>query len=218
LRSNADVLAGLEDEDSATEDSAPQTAQDASGDSTDERCATLAAQAKDGDERAIERLWELNESDVHVQLSRYLRDPRDVAEASQEVFIRMLTALPDYKVSETPFRFWLLRIARNHAIDVLRREKHTRVEDEVRINRLMEASGDGSGTPEWGWLNDEQTALAVSSLPVEQQRMLLLRFGFGLRSEEVAGVLRCSPDAVRKQQSRALRRLAETLRESGETA
>lgn len=130
----------------------------------------------------------------------------------------MLTALPDYEVSETPFRFWLLRIARNHAIDVLRREKHSRVEDEVRINRLMEASGKGEGTPEWGWLDDERTALAVSSLPVEQQRMLLLRFGFGLKSEEVAEVLEMNPAAVRKQQSRALRRLAEALRETEETA
>jgi RNA polymerase sigma-70 factor (ECF subfamily) len=163
-------------------------------------------------------LWELNEADVHVQLSRYLRDPRDVAEASQEVFIRMVTALPDYKPGEAPFRFWLLRIARNHAIDVLRREKFTRVEDEERIHRLMESSGDGTGRPEWGWLDDERTATAVSSLPLEQQRMLLLRFGFGLKSEEVAEVLELSPAAVRKQQSRALRRLAETLAETEETA
>jgi RNA polymerase sigma-70 factor, ECF subfamily len=178
----------------------------------------LAARAGRGEEAAVEALWELNEADVHVQLSRYLRDPRDVAEASQEVFIRMLTALPEYKAGETPFRFWLLRIARNHAIDVLRREKFSRVEDEQRIHRLMESSGDGSGRPEWGWLDDERTATAVASLPVEQQRMLLLRFGFGLKSEEVAEVLDMSPEAVRKQQSRALRRLAETLAETEETA
>jgi RNA polymerase sigma-70 factor (ECF subfamily) len=178
----------------------------------------LAARAGRGDETAVEALWELNEADVHVQLSRYLRDPRDVAEASQEVFIRMITALPDYKAGETPFRFWLLRIARNHAIDILRREKHSRVEDEQRINRLLESSGDGNGRPEWGWLDDERTATAVASLPLEQQRMLLLRFGFGLKSDEVAEVLDMSPEAVRKQQSRALRRLAETLVETEETA
>ena len=207
-----------EAEDLRTVDSAQEPIQQVDGAADDQRCAALADRAKGGDEGAIERLWELNEADVHVQLSRYLRDPRDVAEASQEVFIRMLTALPDYKRSETPFRFWLLRIARNHAIDVLRRDKHSRVEDDVRINRLMEASGDGSGTPEWGWLDDERTAQAVSSLPVEQQRMLLLRFGFGLKSDEVADVLEMSPAAVRKQQSRALHRLAETLKETEETA
>jgi len=200
------------------EESAQNLARDAGEDGLDQRCATLAARAKEGDEAAVEGLWELNESDVHVQLSRYLRDPRDVAEASQDVFIRMLTALPEYEAGETPFRFWLLRIARNHAIDLLRREKFSRVEDEQRIHRLMEASGDGTGRPEWGWLDDERTATAVSSLPKEQQRMLLLRFGFGLKSDEVAEVLGMTPAAVRKQQSRALRRLAETLAETEETA
>jgi DNA-directed RNA polymerase specialized sigma24 family protein len=41
--------------------------------------------------------------------------------------------------------------------------------------------------------------------------MLLLRFGFGSRSEEVAALLSCSPEAVRQQQSRALRRLQTAL-------
>jgi RNA polymerase sigma-70 factor, ECF subfamily len=182
----------------------------------DVRCAMLAGKAKAGDERAIEQLWRLNEQDLHLHLSRYLRDPRDVAEASQEVFIRMLTALPEYKVSEVPFRFWLQRIARNHAIDVLRREKHSQVEAEDRLNRLLEDAGGAPGMPGGGWLDDERTASAVAALPVDQQKMLLLRFGFGLKSDEVAQMLHMSPAAVRKQQSRALRRLAEALDAAGD--
>jgi RNA polymerase sigma-70 factor (ECF subfamily) len=146
-----------------------------------------------------------------LNLSRYLRDPRDVAEAAQEVFIRMLKALPKYRFDGTPFQAWLTTIARNHAVDVLRREKHSQVEDEESLTRLLEAAG-GDGGAE-GWLEDERTALAVSSLPVDQQRMLLLRFGFGYKSEEVAELLGCSPDAVRQQQSRALRRLATSLQD-----
>jgi RNA polymerase sigma-70 factor, ECF subfamily len=186
------------------------------GEAVDALCASLAGRAKRGDERAVERLWELNERDLHRQLSRYLRDPRDVAEAAQEVFIKMSKALPEYDVGETAFRFWLQRIARNHAIDVLRRDKFSRVTDEDRLSRMIEAAGDH---PEdlaeaVGWLHDERTAIAVSSLPVEQQKMLLLRFGFGFKSDEVAAVLGCSPEAVRKQQSRALRKLASALDEA----
>jgi RNA polymerase sigma-70 factor (ECF subfamily) len=177
----------------------------------DDRCAWLVARAKGGDERAIEDLWELNREDLHLQLSRYLRDPRDVAEAAQEVFIRMHKALPDYEATEVPFRFWLLRIARNHAIDMLRREQHSRVEDVERLNQLLELAGEVSRAPGEGWLEDEKMALAVSSLPVDQQRMLLLKFAFGFKSEEVAEVLEMTPAAVRQQQSRALRRLAESM-------
>jgi RNA polymerase sigma-70 factor (ECF subfamily) len=193
-----------------------ETPRDGGPNPIDIRSAALAGRAKGGDERAIEELWKLNEPELHVQLSRYLRDPRDVAEAAQEVFIRMITALPDYEVSEIPFRFWLLRIGRNHAIDVLRREKHSQVETEDRLNRLLEDAGAAPVAPGQGWLDDERTALAVSALPVAQQRMLLLRFGFGLKSEEVADLLDMSPAAVRKQQSRALRRLAAALEAAGD--
>lgn len=210
LLTNADVRACPEVETCGTADLARQAEEQAGG-AADALCASLAARAKRGEKGAVERLWELNEREVHVQLSRYLRDPRDVAEAAQEVFIRMVKALPGYEVRETAFRFWLQRIARNHAIDVLRRERFSRVEDEGRLNRMLEAAGETSDGPDDGWLHDERTALAVSSLPVEQQKMLLLRFGFGFKSDEVAEVLGCSPEAVRKQQSRALRRLAAAL-------
>ncbi|MGH2956668.1 MAG: RNA polymerase sigma factor [Solirubrobacterales bacterium] len=169
--------------------------------------------AKRGEQAAIERLWTLHEDSLHVHLSRFLRDPRDVAEAAQEVFIRMIKALADYEVGEAPFRAWLFQIARNHAIDLTRRQKHSQLTDEERLNMLREAT-EGRGTASEGWLDDERTALAMSSLPVEQQRVLLLRFGFGFKSEEVARLVGCSPDAVRQQQSRALRRLQEELQTS----
>lgn len=208
---NADARACLSAQDPGTKPATSQSAREPGDEAIDARCATLVSRAQGGDEGAVERLWKLNEPDLHVYLSRYLRDPRDVAEAAQDVFIKMNSALPDYRVGEIPFRFWLQRIARNHAIDLLRREGRTHVEEEDRIVSLLEAAGGASPTSGEGWLEDERTALAVSSLSMEQQRMLLLRFGFGLKSEEVAEVLGCSPAAVRKQQSRALHRLAEVL-------
>ena len=206
------MQARFEAQTASTAQLAQQAIED-TGEAVDALCASLAVRAKGGDERAIERLWELNERELHRQLSRYLRDPRDVAEAAQEVFIKMSRALPGYEVGETAFRFWLQRIARNHAIDMLRRDKFSRATDEDRLNRMLEAAGEHPGdlAEAEGWLHDERTALAVSSLPVEQQKMLLLRFGFGFKSDEVAAVLGCSPEAVRKQQSRALRKLAAAL-------
>ncbi|MGA8803822.1 MAG: sigma factor-like helix-turn-helix DNA-binding protein [Solirubrobacterales bacterium] len=98
-----------------------------------------------------------------------------------------------------------------HATIVLRRESHSRAKTEDHLNQLLEAASKRSLALGPAWLDDQRTALAFSSLPVEQRRMLLLRFGFGSRSEEVAALLRCSPEAVRQQQSRALRRLQTAL-------
>jgi RNA polymerase sigma-70 factor (ECF subfamily) len=214
LPRNADARARLSAEDPGTEPATSQQAGDPAEEAGDARCAALVRLAQGGDERAVERLWAMNEADLHLHLSRYLRDPRDVAEAAQEVFIKMTSALPGYEIGEIPFRFWLQRIARNHAIDLLRRDGRTHVEEEDRIVSLLEAAGKPSPTEGEGWLEDERTAVAVSSLSLEQQRMLLLRFGFGLKSDEVAEVLGCSSAAVRKQQSRALHRLAEVLETS----
>lgn len=183
-----------------------------SRDRADDQSGELVVRAKDGDNRAIERLWALHEPELHVHLSRYLKDPRDVAEAAQEVFILMLEALPSYELRDTPFRFWLQRIARNHAIDVLRHDGRTRAEPEDHLEHLLEAAREGSAGS--AWLDDQRTAVAFASLPLEQQRMLLLRFGFGFKSEEVAAMLDCSPEAVRQQQSRALRRLKGALESS----
>jgi RNA polymerase sigma-70 factor, ECF subfamily len=216
-RRNGEAGGGSAAEDGVTHDAAhmrPARLRSRRGEA-DEESGELVVLAKGGDKEAIERLWALHESELHVHLSRYLRDPGDVAEAAQEVFILMVKALPDYEVRETQFRFWLLRIARNHAIDVLRRESHSWAETEDHLNQLLEAAGTGSGAPGPAWLDDPRTAVAFSSLPREQQRMLLLRFGFGFKSDEVAAFLGCSPEVVRQQQSRALRRLQSTL-ESGD--
>ena len=200
--------------DGCTSESARTSASHGRGDAQAvEPTVELVARAKRGEQAAIEQLWTLHEDSLHVHLSRFLRDPRDVAEAAQEVFIRMIKALPDYEVGEAPFRAWLFQIARNHAIDVMRRQKHSQLTDEERLDTLREAT-DGRGTASEGWLDDERTALAMSSLPVEQQRVLLLRFGFGFKSEEVARLVGCSPEAVRQQQSRALRKLESQLQSS----
>jgi RNA polymerase sigma-70 factor, ECF subfamily len=199
---------GLTQEAANKREARPRTSRGRAEDQSGE----LVVQAKGGDKTAIERLWALHEPDLHVHLSRYLKDPRDVADAAQEVFILMLKALPTYELRDTPFRFWLQRIARNHAIDLLRRNRLTRLEPDDHLEQLLEAAREGSAGS--GWLDDQRTAVAVASLPLEQQRMLLLRFAFGFKSEEVAVMLDCSPDAVRKQQSRALRRLKGVLETS----
>jgi RNA polymerase sigma-70 factor, ECF subfamily len=82
--------------------------------------ATLARSAVRGDRRAFGKLVDLHKRAVFGLCVRLLRDPEEAKDAAQESFARAYAALESYDASQ-PFAPWVLRIARNHCLDVLRR-------------------------------------------------------------------------------------------------
>jgi len=81
----------------------------------------LVAAARSGEPEALEQLlvrhqpWVLN---VAVRMLWYRADAED---ATQEILIKTVKALPTYR-GESRFRTWLFRIAVNHILDLRRRE------------------------------------------------------------------------------------------------
>jgi RNA polymerase sigma-70 factor (ECF subfamily) len=73
-----------------------------------------------GDRRAFGRLVDLHKRAVYGLCVRLLRDPEEARDAAQEAFARAFAALATYDPAQ-PFAPWVLRIARNHCLDVLRR-------------------------------------------------------------------------------------------------
>lgn len=73
-----------------------------------------------GDKQAFGRLVDLHKRAVHAFCVRLLRDPEEARDAAQEAFARAYAALGTYDPDQ-PFAPWLLRIARNHCLDLLRR-------------------------------------------------------------------------------------------------
>jgi RNA polymerase sigma-70 factor (ECF subfamily) len=82
--------------------------------------AEWARAAARGDKRAFGRLVDLHKRVVFGLCVRLLRDPEDARDAAQEAFARAYGALATYDAGQ-PFAPWLLRIARNHCLDQLRR-------------------------------------------------------------------------------------------------
>ncbi len=82
--------------------------------------AALARAAASGDRKAFSRLVELTKRPVHGLCLRLLNDAEEARDAAQETFVRAWAALTSYDPSQ-PFAPWLLRIARNHCIDLIRR-------------------------------------------------------------------------------------------------
>lgn len=73
-------------------------------------------------EGLIDELYQANYAAVLRACSRILRNPEDAADAAQEVFVIALESL-DLTTRRSAARAWLLTVARNHCLDLLRRRK-----------------------------------------------------------------------------------------------
>ena len=136
---------------------------------------------------------------------------QDAEDLTLEVF---LTALEHDNLSWLSNRqqlAWLWRVAHNKLIDSYRRPAHL---PPVPLEQVLEmACRDEALTPEQQVLRREELEWlykAVGKLSLEQQRVLQLRFGEGLRFAEIAILLNKRAASVRKICSRTLALLRRT--------
>src|SRR3954449_7858554 len=79
--------------------------------------------ARDGDEDALRLLFLLYADNVFGYVLSIVHDEHDAEDVTSEVFARLSRSLTHYRVSATPFVAWLLRVARNAALDHLRAQR-----------------------------------------------------------------------------------------------
>lgn len=86
--------------------------------------AEWARAAAGGDKVAFARLVEKHKQSVFGLCYRLLGGGEEARDAAQEAFVRSYTGIRDFDPRQ-PFAAWVLRIARNHCIDLLRRRRPT---------------------------------------------------------------------------------------------
>jgi RNA polymerase sigma-70 factor (ECF subfamily) len=86
--------------------------------------AEWARAATGGDKAAFARLVEKHKQSVYGLCFRLLGGTEEARDAAQEAFVRAYTGISDFDARQ-PFAAWVLRIARNHCIDLLRRRRPT---------------------------------------------------------------------------------------------
>jgi RNA polymerase sigma-70 factor (ECF subfamily) len=149
------------------------------------RTRRVVRAARNGDRDAMGELYVLHAPAVHAHVLRVVKDIDDADDLTQQVFAKLLTGLDRYRPGEAPFIVWVLRIARNTAIDHVRRARTVPVDD-------VEDGRDERGAGE------VRSALraALALLPQGQRDVLLLTHLVGLSPHEIATVLGCSVRAV----------------------
>ncbi len=140
--------------------------------------------------------FELFYAEHRVEVMRLLRRRlgRERAEdAFQETFLRALQAYRRLEHGEH-LRAWVLTIARNVAIDTLRRARPA--------DRELEEAAAEDIRPAY-----EQLAALTDGLPPKERAAVVLRYGYDLPYDQIADALGSSEDAARQAASTGVRRL-----------
>jgi len=177
----------------------------------DKELGEAVARAQDGDEAAFAVAYRI----VQPGLLGYLRglvgdEAEDVA---SDAWLEISRDLGRFKGDGAGFRGWTATIARNRALDLLRRRRvrprGTALEEDV-----LELPGPYS-TPDQALetLSTEYALGLVAGLPRDQAEAVLLRVVVGLDASAAARVLGKRPGAVRTAAHRGLKRLARQLGE-----
>lgn len=165
--------------------------------------------ALDGDETAFRMLYR----DIQPRLLRYLRilvgpDADDVA---SDTWLQIARDLKGFRGDYDRFRGWCTRIARNRAIDHLRRIGR-RPGTSLSVEELPETAGvRDAETDALERLSTETAITLIAQLPRDQAEAVLLRVVVGLDAKAAGRVLGKRAGTVRTSAHRGLRRLAEIL-------
>jgi RNA polymerase sigma-70 factor (ECF subfamily) len=156
---------------------APRFARAAGRQDEPHRVAAAVARARLGDPDAHRWLYERFAADVCHFVRTIVRDEHEAQDVTQLVFERLLHRLDRYEPRETPFVAWLLRVARNAALDHVRARRTVPCE---QVRRQDACSDDGA--------RDRPRELrdALQALPVEQRQVIVLRHLLGLSPVEIA--------------------------------
>jgi len=142
----------------------------------------------------------------------FLGTPQDAEDAAIEVFTKAYRALKDFN-PQYAFSTWLFRIAVNHSIGILRRQKRER-------EYLMAEAANPFSMTEWKspdtvfFNNSQQKALesVLSSLPVKYRTALMLKYQQDLSYQEISEIMEIPVNTVGSLILRGKKELREALK------
>jgi RNA polymerase sigma-70 factor, ECF subfamily len=175
------------------------------------------AQLRRGDLDALSALLARYQNRLYRYLLRMVRQPAEAEDLFQQTWLRVAEKIQSYDQRRN-FEAWLFTLARNLAIDHLRRLRPESLDEplgdsptgETAVTRLVSQeipAFDRVLARERG----SRLADAMEMLPIIQREVLALRFEEEMKLEEIAEILGTPLSTVKTRLRRALERLREGL-------
>jgi RNA polymerase sigma-70 factor (ECF subfamily) len=169
-----------------------------------------------GDTGAMESLIAGTYAGVYALCLRLLGDRADAADATQEVYLRVVRSVLGFR-GDAAFGTWLHRVTVNVCATALRRRGDLRARGQTAGITDLEALGgalraaDDVETSVAGRDAARRAASAIAELPEDARAVVVLRDVQGLTTKEAAKVLGISEGAVKVRLHRAHARLRELI-------
>jgi RNA polymerase sigma-70 factor, ECF subfamily len=143
----------------------------------DPAIAAAVSRAKRGDMEAVRFLYLRYKNNVYGYVLSIVRDPHEAEDVTQHVFLKLISIIPKYEPRKVPFTAWLIRVARNVAVDHQRRHRNVLCEEVYGPGQPADDSGDER---RWGLEH------ALETLPADQREVVLMRHVVGLSPAEIS--------------------------------
>jgi RNA polymerase sigma-70 factor (ECF subfamily) len=168
----------------------------------DREVANAVLRAQAGDDDAIRFLYLRYKDNVYGYVLSFVRDQHEAEDITQHVFLKLMSVIHKYRPREVPFTSWLLRVARNVALDHMRRRRSVLCEEVHESAQLADDSSD-----------DLRRGLeqALEALPEEQRNVIVLRHLVGLTPGEIATRMGRTEPSIHGLHHRARRALQREL-------
>jgi RNA polymerase sigma-70 factor (ECF subfamily) len=140
--------------------------------------ADAVKRAQAGDRQALGFLYARYADNVYGYVRSIVHDQHEAEDITQHVFAKLIHVIGKYEERDVPFFAWILRVARNVAVDHIRRHRAIPVEEVRAVDDCGRGPEDGER------MHDRREALAV--LPHDQREVLVLRHFAGLSPGEIA--------------------------------
>ena len=130
-----------------------------------------------------------------------MRNDHEAEDVTQHVFAKLMTTIHKYDDRGVPFFAWLVRMARNVAIDHLRSNRLTPTENVLDPTTSTGVDLDRA----------ETVRAALAALPDEQREVVVLRHVVGLTPGEIADRMGRTESAIHGLHHRGRRALQREL-------
>ncbi len=156
------------------------------------------------DERALSLAMEKYGGQVYRVAWSYALSRPTADDVYQETFLELWKTQKVFTDADH-MKYWLLRVAANKSKDILRRTKRKAellTDPHDMESRGPDVSRDADDTGVWE---------VVALLPRDMRVAIILHYGEGYSTDEIARICRCSPTTVRTRLHRARKRLEKML-------
>jgi RNA polymerase sigma-70 factor (ECF subfamily) len=180
-----------------------------------------------GERGALDELIRATYADVYKLTRRMLADPDEAADATQEVFVRVMRSVVGFR-GEAAFGTWLHRVTVNVCLTLLKKRTQARETGMVAgrtpfalPDDVFEIAGEDASPDDRAETADlvRRSEIALMRLNEEARAVVVLRDIEGLSTKEVADLLNVTENVVKVRLHRAHAKLRElVLGADGSTA